>query len=57
MTEFYRDNGHIGYSIVPDKRRQGYETEMLKSKRTCTYIIVKKINVLLDEIKRLKESK
>ena len=30
MTEFYRDSGHVGYSVVPDKRKQGYATEMLK---------------------------
>ena len=30
MTEFYKDSGHVGYSIVPEKRMQGYATEMLK---------------------------
>ncbi len=30
MTEFYKDSGHIGYSVAPDKRMQGYATEMLK---------------------------
>lgn len=30
MTEFYRDSGHVGYSVLPDKRKQGYVTEMLK---------------------------
>ena len=30
MTEFYKDSGHIGYSVVPEKRMQGYATEMLK---------------------------
>ena len=31
MTEFYKNSGHIGYSVVPDKRRQGYATAMLKA--------------------------
>ncbi len=30
MTEFYKDSGHIGLSVVPEKRMQGYATEMLK---------------------------
>ena len=27
MTEFYKNSGHIGYSVVPEKRMQGYATE------------------------------
>lgn len=30
MTEFYKDSGHIGYSVAPDKRKQGYASEMLR---------------------------
>ena len=30
LTEFYKDSGHIGYSVAPDKRKQGYATAMLK---------------------------
>ena len=26
----YKDSGHIGYSVVPEKRMQGYATEMFK---------------------------
>ena len=31
LTEFYKDSGHIGYSVAPDKRKQGYATAMLKA--------------------------
>lgn len=30
MTEFYKDSGHVGYSVVPEERMKGYATEMLK---------------------------
>ena len=31
LTPFYRDSGHIGYSVVPNQRRKGHATEMLRS--------------------------
>lgn len=30
LTDFYRDLGHIGYSVRPTERRKGYTTEILK---------------------------
>lgn len=30
LTEFYKDSGHIGYSVVPQERRKGYATQMLR---------------------------
>ena len=31
MTEFYKNSGHIGYSVRPTQRGKGYATEMLKA--------------------------
>ena len=30
MTDFYKNSGHIGYSVAPDKRGQGCAAEMLR---------------------------
>lgn len=30
ITDFYRDSGHIGYSVRPSERNKGYATEMLR---------------------------
>lgn len=30
LTDFYRDSGHIGYSVRPLERNKGYATEILR---------------------------
>lgn len=30
LTEFYKDSGHIGYSVRPLERKKGYATEILR---------------------------
>ena len=31
LTDFYKDSGHIGYSVVPKERQKGYATQMLRA--------------------------
>lgn len=30
LTDFYKNSGHIGYSIRPNQRKKGYATEILR---------------------------
>jgi len=45
LTEFYRNSGHIGYSVRPLQRRKGYATAMLGA------VLEKAREAGLDEVK------
>ncbi|MDP4090588.1 MAG: GNAT family N-acetyltransferase [Bacillota bacterium] len=35
LTDFYKDLGHIGYSVRPSERKKGYATKILKQVLEC----------------------
>lgn len=35
ITDFYKDSGHIGYSVRPSERKKGYATEILRQVLEC----------------------